>query len=113
MLIGYKKVFFRKKQLSLRGNSVGKQLLKLFAILFTILSLHIVAMLYFEGLNFEDAIWLTMTSATTVGYGDISAQTFYGRIATITLLYIAGIAILAQVAAMYFEYRQEIKKCFS
>ncbi len=66
-------------------------------------------MIYFEGMAFSDALWLTMTSATTVGYGDLSAQTAGGRIATVILLYLGGIAILAQVAAMYFEYRYEVR----
>ena len=66
-------------------------------------------MIFFEGMAVSDAIWLTMTSATTVGYGDLSAVTTGGRIATVILLYLGGIAILAQVAAMYFEYRHEIR----
>lgn len=66
-------------------------------------------MVQFENLSIADAIWLTMTSATTVGYGDLSAQTTAGRIATIFLLYIGGIAILAQVAGLYFEHRQDIR----
>lgn len=66
-------------------------------------------MIYFEGMAISDAIWLTMTSATTVGYGDLSAQTAGGRITTVILLYLGGIAILAQVAAMYFEYRHEVR----
>lgn len=71
--------------------------------------IHTLAMVYIEGMPVSDAIWLTMTSATTVGYGDLSAQTTTGRFATIILLYFGGIAILAQAAAMYFEYRQEIR----
>ena len=67
-------------------------------------------MMFFESMSFMDALWLTFTSATTVGYGDLYAQTTYGRLATIALLYICGIAILAQVAVMYFDYHQEIRE---
>jgi voltage-gated potassium channel len=109
MLIGFKKIFFRKRKSIIKDSSVGLQLLKLLSVLFAILLLHTVAMVQFEKLPIGDAIWLTMTSATTVGYGDLSAQTTGGRIATIILLYIGGIAILAQVAAMYFEHRQEVR----
>ena len=67
-------------------------------------------MICFEDMAPSDAIWLTMTSATTVGYGDLSAETTGGRIATVILLYLGGIAILAQVAAMYFGYRHEVRR---
>ena len=40
------------------------------------------------------------------------SQNFAGRTATILLLYLGGIAILAQVVAMYFEYRSAIRKYF-
>ncbi|MFQ5534640.1 MAG: ion channel [Sphingomonadales bacterium] len=74
-----------------------------------VLAAHIFLMVWLEKLPVLDAAWLTITTATTVGYGDISAQTVGGRVATVLLLYIAGIAILAQTAAMYFEYRQDTR----
>lgn len=86
------------------------QLLRLLAILLVVLALHALAMMQFEELSPEDAIWLTLTSATTVGYGDLSAATLEGRIATMVLLYLMGITILAQAASMYFEYRQDTKQ---
>jgi voltage-gated potassium channel len=64
-------------------------------------------MRFIEGLSWADALWLTLTTVTTVGYGDFSAQTWLGRAATVILLYAAGIAVLAQVAALYFEFRQD------
>lgn len=109
MLIGYKIIRKKQRKAIIRSSSITSQLVKLLAVLFIILLLHTVAMVGLEKLPIGDAIWLTMTSATTVGYGDLSAQTTGGRIATIILLYIGGIAILAQVAAMYFEYRQEVR----
>lgn len=111
MFIKFKK-FHLKNRIAynfVSNTSLKSQLLKLFSILTVILAIHITAMIELENLSVSDALWLTMTSATTVGYGDLSAQTTGGRIATIILLYVGGIAILAQVAALYFEYRQEIK----
>ncbi len=102
-----KSIFLRKKLIWDASSKAG--LIKLFLILLVILFIHTSAMIYFEGMIFSDALWLTMTSATTVGYGDLSAQTAGGRIATVILLYLGGIAILAQVAAMYFEYRYEVR----
>ncbi|MCK4708071.1 MAG: potassium channel protein [Gammaproteobacteria bacterium] len=76
------------------------------AVLFT---LHIGFMMYYEGLGLGDSIWLTFTTATTVGYGDISASTTEGRLATILLLYLGGIFILARVAGEYFDFRLEVR----
>ena len=55
--------------------------------------LHALAMVYFEGVLWGDAIWLTLTTVTTVGYGDFSALTPIGRSATAVLIYGFGIAI--------------------
>lgn len=70
-----------------------------------IFTLHICAMLYYEGMNFDDALWLTLTTATTVGYGDVAATTAQGRAATVLLLYVGGIFVLAKSAGDYFDYR--------
>lgn len=60
----------------------------------------------FEGLSWNDSIWLTMTSLTTVGYGDYSAQTVPGRISTIILIYGLGIYLLAHLVDSYISYHQ-------
>jgi len=82
----------------------------LLAYLLAIISLHILAMVVFEQLPIDDAIWLTLTTITTVGYGDLSAQTAVGRTATTLLLYFGGIFILAKIAGDYFDYRLERKQ---
>ncbi len=68
---------------------------------------HVGAMVLFEGMPAVDALWLTLTTVTTVGYGDLSATTFWGRTSTVVLLYIGGIFVLAKVAGDYFEYRSD------
>ena len=72
-----------------------------------ILGLHIIAMMWFEQLSFSEAAWLTLTTVTTVGYGDISAATPWGRISTVVLLYVLGIWMLAQLAGEYLDFRLE------
>lgn len=64
-------------------------------------------MVAFEKLSPFDALWLTLTTLTTVGYGDFSATTLPGRLSTIILVFFGGIWIAFQSAATYFEYRAD------
>lgn len=68
---------------------------------------HVIAMTWLEGIGIGDAIWLTATTVTTVGYGDLSASTVAGRIATIVLIYVGGIFLVGKAAGDYFEYRAD------
>ena len=87
------------------GPSLGRELLFLSGYLILIALAHTIAMVHFEGFAVGDALWLTLTTVTTVGYGDLSATTAAGRWSTILLLYLGGIFILAQAASVFFEYR--------
>lgn len=69
--------------------------------------LHTVAMMILEGMSLQDSIWLTMTSASTTGYGDLSASTLWGRVATIVFIYLFAIALLAKLAGDYLAYRAQ------
>jgi len=71
----------------------------------TVLCLHTSLICWFEGIPFRDSVWLTFTTVTTVGYGDLSATTDAGRMATVVLIYLLGIWMLAQLASEYIEYR--------
>lgn len=76
-------------------------------LLIGLLTAHIFAMMWFEGMSFGDALWLTMTTVTTVGYGDLSAKTDFGRTATIVLIYLCAIWVMAQTVSNIFTYRAE------
>ena len=78
---------------------------KRFLLLIGVIALHSLAMVFFEDLDWWQAFWLTMTSASTTGYGDISAATFWGQFSTILLIYGMGITLLAQIASDYVELR--------
>jgi len=67
---------------------------------------HMVAMVVFEALPPADAIWLTLTTVTTVGFGDIAPASLPGRIATILLLYIGAIVVVARAINDWFEAKQ-------
>ena len=83
----------------------ARKILSLLLVLFLLASANVLGMMYFEQLSAWDAIWLTMTTITTVGYGDFSAQTVGGRLTTIILLYIFGIFLLAQIAGEWIDLR--------
>jgi voltage-gated potassium channel len=105
--------FFAKRRGQLiRGvqSHLIDSIIKSVALLTIIFVLHIGLMMHYEGLSLGDATWLTFTTATTVGYGDISATTTQGRLATILLIYLGGIFILAKVVADYFDYRLEARE---
>jgi len=70
-----------------------------------IIAAHTLAMMHIEGFGFSDSIWLTLTSITTVGYGDVSAATPLGRLATVLIIYFGGIFVVAKSAGDFFDYR--------
>jgi voltage-gated potassium channel len=84
-----------------------EKILGLVKLLFGLASANTIAMMVFEGLSLIDSIWLTMTTITTVGYGDLSPSTLEGRAATIILLYIFGISLLAQLAGEWIDFRMD------
>jgi hypothetical protein len=53
---------------------------------------------YTESWAWEDSIYFTTSTITTVGYGDLVPHSYYGRLATIPLMWI-GIAV-----GFYFIY---------
>lgn len=92
---------YRKKVYLHESQDLKKRLI----LLAGVVALHSLAMVYFEDLNWWQAFWLTMTSASTTGYGDLSAVTFWGQFSTILLIYGMGITLLAQIASDYVELR--------
>ncbi|MFZ4816592.1 MAG: potassium channel family protein [Phototrophicaceae bacterium] len=63
---------------------------------------------FIEGFNFLDALWLTTITLTTVGYGDIYAQSTLGRFFTIGLV-LSGFGVVAfglQATATFLVSRE-------
>ena len=68
-------------------------------------TLHVLAMVQFESMSLWDAFWLTMTTLTTVGYGDLTAETVPGRIATMLLIFLIGITLMTLLISDYVDFR--------
>jgi voltage-gated potassium channel len=86
-----------------------KNLFRLFVMMLILMAAHVTAMLLFEDFTLGQAIWLTLTTITTVGYGDISAESPWGQAATVIFLYLIGIFLLAQIAGEWIDFRIDRK----
>lgn len=75
-------------------NELQRQFRIALVILAVIIPVGIFGFMILENLEFLDAIWLTIITLTTIGYGDVSAQTDPGRIFTILLVLMGMSAIL-------------------
>ena len=87
------------------AGAIRRRLIRVTALFLVLFAVHVAAMITAEGMALGDAVWLTITTATTVGYGDLSAETPLGRLATILCMYLFGIFLLAQAASDLFDYR--------
>lgn len=110
MLPGFLKRWKRDRARYVADINIRDSIRRSVSILLVIVLVHTLAMIQFESLSFTDALWLTLTTITTVGYGDVSASSIEGRIATIFLLYFGGVFVLANFAGEYFEGRLDRKK---
>lgn len=72
-------------------------------------ALFVLAMAVFEGMGPEDSLWLAVVTLTTVGYGDVAAKTVAGKMATVLLLLMGGVFVVARLASDWFEWREEVR----
>lgn len=89
-------------------GSDARILKKIKRTLLTVLSLmvlHVLAMMGFESLSLWQSVWLTLTTITTVGYGDLSAKTMAGQASTIILIFMAAITLVTFLVRDYVDYR--------
>jgi len=100
---------WRRYSFMLQQIDIRRTLIRAGLYLIIVFALHSWIMVEVEDLDVDEAIWLTLTSVVTVGYGDYAAETIMGRIATVILIYIGSIFVLFHVAADYFDYRTQRK----
>ncbi|NLT98003.1 MAG: ion transporter [Christensenellaceae bacterium] len=58
---------------------------------------------YFEGIGIGDALWWSVVTTTTVGYGDISPRTAIGKLIAVVLM-IAGIGFISMLTGTISTY---------
>ena len=92
------------------AGAIRRRLLRVVLLFAGLFIVHVAAMMTAEDFDMLEAVWLTMTTATTVGYGDISAETPIGRLATMLCMYLFGIFLLAQAASDLFDYRALLRE---
>lgn len=84
--------------------SIGRQIRSTAGLVGVLLAAHITAMVVFEGLTPGEATWLTITTLTTVGYGDYSAASTLGRVSTIVFMYLGAVWVAARLGTLVIEY---------
>lgn len=104
-------IFFRRYQsrLKLGEKEIKRTLTRRLTWIAGIIVAHTLAFAFFEPVSLGDALWVTITTLTTVGYGDISATTAFGQISTGVLCFLVGIPILASVWDAYASWRDEAR----
>ena len=96
----------RNRQLTKHlSASISKRIAKLTLILLCLVLVNSLAMIQFEGMTFRDAMWMSLTTITTVGYGDLSPSTNMGRIFTVISLYAFAISVLTLLISEVIEWR--------
>ncbi|GGG51869.1 hypothetical protein GCM10010964_43810 [Caldovatus sediminis] len=78
--------------------------------LLAMVGLFAAAMAALEGMPPEESLWLAVVTLTTVGYGDVAAQTVAGKLATVLLLMAGGVFVLAKLASDWFDWRDAVRE---
>ncbi|MBR1764626.1 MAG: potassium channel family protein [Ruminococcus sp.] len=79
-----------------------------FAALMTVISGGVLIH-YAEGMEIADGIWWAFVTATTVGYGDISPTTMYGRIIA-SVLMLVGIGLIGSLTSTLTSFFMERRR---
>ncbi|RBP29114.1 voltage-gated potassium channel [Marinobacter pelagius] len=87
------------------GRLILQRVKRLFLILAAMMSTQILIIWTVEDLSFFESIWITMTTVSTVGYGDFAPKTYVGRISTILIMFVGAITLLTLIVSDFIEYR--------
>ena len=87
------------------GGLIRKRMKRLFLILASLLCFQILVIWGVEDLTLFESIWITMTTVSTVGYGDFAPETTIGRLSTIAIMFVGAITLLTLIVSDFIEYR--------
>ena len=87
------------------SSSITKRVRFLIILLLALVGGNTVGMMVFEKMSFSDGLWMSLTTITTVGYGDLSPSTTAGRAVTVIFLYAFAISALTLLISEIIEWR--------
>lgn len=92
--------------------NLWRRVVYLFLVLAALVTITTSVMVLAEGMSLGDALWLSSTTITTVGYGDLSPKTAIGRITVVVCMYtfaISTFAVLFSEISQYFTLKLDRK----
>ncbi|WP_375193314.1 potassium channel family protein [Marinobacter sp.] len=87
------------------GSLIRERMKRLFLLLAGLLTLQILVIWAVEDLSLFESVWITMTTVSTVGYGDFAPKTTVGRLSTILIMFVGAITLLTLIVSDFIEYR--------
>ena len=75
-----------------------------------ILALGTISYHYLEGWSWIDAMYFSIITLTTIGYGDFSPQTTAGKLFTIAYIILGIGIILGFINAVFHHYKSQSRK---
>lgn len=87
------------------GGLIRHRMKRLFLILAGLLCFQVLVIWTVEDLSLFESLWITMTTVSTVGYGDFAPKTLIGRLSTILIMFVGAITLLTLIVSDFIEYR--------
>ena len=96
----------RKRKLTKHLSAgIAKRIGFLVLMVIVLIAVNTAGMMIFENKSLEDALWLSMVTIVTVGYGDLYPETIWGRLTIVVSMFILGISVLTSLISEIIEWR--------
>ena len=87
-----------------------KEYRQLLGITLIILAIGTISYHYLEGWSWIDALYFSIITLTTIGYGDFSPQTTAGKLFTIAYIILGISIILGFINTVFQHYKSQSRK---